>query len=342
MTGGGAPDPAQIIRTRDYWRQWLARDYPRVTQRLVTSYQRTLARIEPSRAAIIRVLNEMDAEKALTPRRLSRVAEFAQFLDTTRTEMDSFAVILRDVMEDLQASSITAGTQSAAQMVRAGSGRLANIVMDRWVTPDPEMLRALINYVDSEAMRAKFAAFGANASQSLSDAMLALTAQGKGARSIADMLTAWDRVPYAWAENMARTVQQYSYRQATSLNYRANSDVVEGWVWYTALDDRVCPSCLAMHGTFHSNDEILNGHHQCRCVQIPKVTGSRWADEMETGEQWFARQPDSVQRGIMGKGMHAAYKAGDIDFGKLSTTYNDPVYGEMRRAATLKELVGER
>lgn len=736
MTGGGGFDFRDIIKVRTKWRQALVRDYESEARRLLDAYTRTRTRITPARDLLLARMTELEADKALTVRRVRGLAELERLIDNVTAEMDDFAVILRDQSARLQASGITAGTQSAAEMVRAGSGRLSNIVMNRWMTPDPEMLRSLINYVDSEAMQAKFAAFGSNAGKSISDTILTLTAQGKNPRAIAQALKAWDALPYAWAENTARTVQQYSYRQATSLNYRANSDVVEGWVWYTALDDRTCfpagtlittargqvpiedvrvgdrvlthtgkyqrvtelirrkyngksttlragnsavtmtsdhpvlvkrggvnywvsagdckvgdvvfldindgldnaqhlvgdvtvegrgghadnavslsdqpldlthigffafmpvgfvnlyreiaranvevrgiagkaylllkrlpeflkakaevgfrfglsrvfpitrgrtkllvllgnstellaaswarlydrraitglravspfvgadflglnaefftapfadlytassnpaferavivpvgvdcpngvllaagladlgdkrrsvgsvvalpgtelsgfsgrdleglsavgagsdgalvlrgsiarlttvdpsalsdpgvgngelftavlagsfshapivsnvahqiqcevynfevendhtyvangllvhncPSCISMHGTRHTNDEILNDHHRGRCVAIGIVTGSRWADEMETGEQWFARQPDSVQRGIMGKGMHAAYKAGDIDFGKLSTTYNDPVYGEMRRAATLKEL----
>lgn len=266
MIGGGGFDFRDIIKVRTKWREQLARQYENEARRLLDAYTRTRTRITPQRDLLLARMTELEADKALTVRRVRGLAELERLIDNVTAEMDDFAVILRDQSARLQASGITAGSQSAAEMVSAGSGRASNIVMNRWLTPDPEMLRSLINYVDSEAMQLKFSAFGSNAGKSISDTILTLTAQGKNPRAIAQALKAWEGLPYAWAENTARTVQQYSYRQATSLNYRANSDVVEGYVWYSALDDRVCPSCISMHGTRHPNDQPLNDHHRGRCL----------------------------------------------------------------------------
>jgi hypothetical protein len=61
--------------------------------------------------------------------------------------------------------------------------------------------------------------------------------------------------------------------------------------------------------------------------------------EIEPGEQWFKRQPEAFQRERMGPGRFDAWKAGKFDFRDLSVPYNDPVYGEMLREATLKGLL---
>ena len=140
---------------------------------------------------------------------------------------------------------------------------------------------------------------------------------------------------------MTRTVQLYSYREATRANYIANSDVVEGWIWHADLSPTTCAECIAMHGTFHANDETLNDHHNGRCSMIPVVKGFDRITEEGAGEAWFNAQPESVQRDMLGPGKYEAWKEGQFDFSQLVSTQNDPVYGEMRVEATLKELLGE-
>jgi hypothetical protein len=141
---------------------------------------------------------------------------------------------------------------------------------------------------------------------------------------------------------MARTAQAYSYRGASHALYRANDDIVEGWVWIAALDARVCLSCISQHGTFHRNDETLNDHHRGRCTAAARVVGTRLFDGMRTGPEWFDQQPEAVQRSMMGPGMFDAYRRGAFGWPDVSVTYSDAVYGSMRRAATLKELLARQ
>jgi hypothetical protein len=200
------------------------------------------------------------------------------------------------------------------------------------------MLARIVRYAESPAMRAGLARFGDAAAEGVLDTLLTLTGQGKGSRTIATALRNAYAVPLSWGENLARTSQAYSYRGASHASYRANSDVVQGWVWLATLDARTCPSCIAQHGTRHTNDETLNDHHRGRCTAAPIVIGSRLFDGMQTGPEWFDAQPEAVQRKAMGPGMYDAYKSKAFQWSDVSVTYSDPVYGDMRRAATLKEL----
>jgi len=109
-----------------------------------------------------------------------------------------------------------------------------------------------------------------------------------------------------------------------------------------ALDGRTCMSCVAQHGTRHTNDEELNDHHRGRCTPAPIVVGTRLYDGMQTGPDWFNAQPEADQRRMMGPGMFDAYQRGEFGWGGMSVTYTDAVYGQMRRAATLRELLAGR
>jgi hypothetical protein len=142
------------------------------------------------------------------------------------------------------------------------------------------------------------------------------------------------------AVRMTRTLNLYTYREASRANYAANSDIVEGWYWLAKLDDRTCVSCVAQHGTQHPLTETLNDHHNGRCAPIPAIKGLPSPIE-QTGEQWFEGLSEAEQRRIMGDKKWEALRDGKFALGDVTGTYDDPVYGPMRRARTLKELEGD-
>jgi len=140
---------------------------------------------------------------------------------------------------------------------------------------------------------------------------------------------------------MMRTVQIYSYRDASHLNYQNNRDVVDGWIWYAKLDGLTCMSCVAMHGTFHSVDERLNDHHNGRCVAVPVTRLSDPFIKEGDGKSWFEQQPEGMQKKMMGAGKYDAWKAGKFDISQLSKEQNNDVFGLMRSETPLKDLIGE-
>jgi len=43
-------------------------------------------------------------------------------------------------------------------------------------------------------------------------------------------------------------------------------------VWYTTMDERVCPVCGEMHGVefdIRETEDLLPQHPQCRCIWVP-------------------------------------------------------------------------
>jgi hypothetical protein len=141
------------------------------------------------------------------------------------------------------------------------------------------------------------------------------------------------------AMRMVRTVQLYSYREASRASYMANGEVVQGWYWGARLDRGTCISCITQHGKFFPLTERLNDHHNGRCAMIPGVKGFP-PPVLEGGEDWFNKQSPADQRYQMGKGMHEAYKAGKVKFADISGVHNDEIYGDMRVARPLKDLIG--
>jgi hypothetical protein len=155
-----------------------------------------------------------------------------------------------------------------------------------------------------------------------------------------------------WAYGQTHTAQIWAYREATRAEYLANSNIVKGWIWHSALNPfGTCLSCLSKHGSFHTNDEVLNDHRRGWCAMMPVTTS--WADlgfpdipesaaPVESGEDYFKKLPDAQQLAWMGPAKYAAWRAGKISFADFPTRYQDDIYGEMTVEASLKGILGRQ
>jgi hypothetical protein len=337
------PDVFATIAGRQDWRAALERDYQAVSARLQAAYQTTQRQLAPARDALVTALEQEAQRRAIQGRTLTAadvegLSQYQQLLLRVEAELDGFARLAERAASDLAGQAIARGLDDAAALVQRQAGLYTG-----WLRPDPAALERLIGYVDSGAFRAGWARFGANAATNVADTILAYTAQGKGPRAIARALSRQIGVPFSWADNSVRTVQNWSYRGAAHAAYAANPRVVEGWLWRAALDTRTCLSCVAMHGTRHTNDEILNDHWRGRCTPVPIVVGTTWADNVETGPAWFARQDAATQRDMMGPGLFEAWRHGRADFRDFSRRTHSDVYGTMLRQASNWELgIGRR
>ena len=72
--------------------------------------------------------------------------------------------------------------------------------------------------------------------------------------------------------NLAHTVVQHTNNQAALATYRANSDVLNGFVDVATFDSRTCLFCMSKSGqTFPLEGQGPTWHIGCRCFTIPLV-----------------------------------------------------------------------
>jgi len=140
-----------------------------------------------------------------------------------------------------------------------------------------------------------------------------------------------------WATSMT-AMALWSFYRTGNYRYRAASGI-EGWYWKAVLDLKTCPSCVALHGTWHPNSEQLNDHPRGRCVPVPARQGS-WTDI--TGADWFKDRSPAEQEQILGGARFRAWQSGDIGVDDFSAESIHPVYGSIRRASSLREILGPR
>lgn len=152
-----------------------------------------------------------------------------------------------------------------------------------------------------------------------------------------------------WAMRTVRTAQIKSYRLANHAIFEANSELVPTWTWVAAIEsDRTCMSCINQHGSVHPVSESMNDHHSGRCVPVPNAITfedlgldiPERRPEIETGEEWFKKQPKGIQIDRMGPAKFRAWEAGAFKFEQLSQSYDDDIYGSLLREASLKHMVG--
>ena len=145
---------------------------------------------------------------------------------------------------------------------------------------------------------------------------------------VADVQDAFDG-GLARAQVIARTETIDAYRAGARAHHEANADVLAGWVWLANLSERTCPSCVAMHGTEHALDEPGPlDHPQGRCARMPLVkpelVPGAPAPTIESGPEWLARQPEGVQRSVLGPRRFEAWQDGGYPVSRWAVRRESP------------------
>lgn len=315
--------------------------------RLVQTYGRAYTRLSPAIEALSQRIARMDAPGP-SKSSLVRLESLRSLQSQVVSELNTFSTYADAEISRAATAAIQSGlldSRALSVAVMGGTGPGARALAAGWDMLPTESVETMLGFLADESPlhTALVKKLGPAVAQRMSDALVDGIALGMNPRKVADIVRRELGVGLTWALTTARTAQINAYREAARANYVANGHIIGGWTWLSALGNRTCVSCLNMHGSFHPVTESLTDHHAGRCVPIPYVKQAAAfglpQPEIEPGEQWFRRQPQDFQRQRLGPGRFDAWKAGKFDFRDLSQPYNDPVYGEMLREATLKGLL---
>ena len=337
-----------IVHARKVHKEMLARDVDllnRVTREYLKAYKRLREKIKTLQLAATAVPDQAS---------LFSLAATQSLLAGIRTEIGRFSSILADDLDTAIAFEVKRAGLDALGAVQASlPGTEAAQVALGWARIAPKHVYEMFAFTDPKGP------LYANLNFRFGDAVADLTREhlmqgfmvGMHSTQIAELIYQATGMGLNWALNTARTATLWAYRSATHLNYQQNSDIIRGWIWMSARDRRTCMSCIALHGTKHSISEIQADHHSGRCYSIPILASyeelgipdvAKESLEIESGEAWFKKLPESRQREMMGPAMYRAWKDGAFMFSQLSQIYYDPVYGKMHREASLKSILGDK
>lgn len=231
---------------------------------------------------------------------------------------------------------VSAGAESTRTLALHGAtGQVLAQLNAAW--REPNFVRELVDVTLRPAWTAEMERFRAGSSDSIRSIMIRGVVEGQSplatARHIRDAVA---NIPLYRANTIMRTAQLHAYRTATAVHQQANADIADRVIRIGTLDDRICLCCLALHGTMMQPGEVVKDHHNGRCGSILIVRGR--TVNVRTGEQWLRDQPENRQRSLMGDRAYNAWLGERVQLQEFVLPYSDPVFGDMVRQTTLKDL----
>jgi hypothetical protein len=303
--------------------------------RIVEAYAGVQRRLRGEMDAL---LLEIEHTDKLTAGQVVKLERYRRLMRETQDELNRFSQYLGVEMDTLGRTMVGRGLAESRVLMELSLGD-ARLAADLRALA-PETVETLLGFLDRNGpLYARLGMLTDYTAEMVSNTIVQSVALGRNPRALARELTRAYGMGLTQSLNMARTVQLWSYREASRANYVANSNVVMGWIWQATLSDRTCMSCIAMHGTRHEAGEVLNDHHRGRCVQLPVTILNPRMELPQTGEQWFNSLTDAEKVKMMGQDRLQAYQDGKFKFNQLTKEYSDDVYGKMRGEASLKDLL---
>jgi len=166
-------------------------------------------------------------------------------------------------------------------------------------------------YVQSDAWREKMDAWGDGYADLTEQTIIGGIAQGWGPKKVASEVRKHaENIPVHAAENLTRTLQITSYRDASLGMEVVNNQFIEGKIRIATLDGATCLNCISLHGTPLELGEKPADHYRGRCdvfyivpggprtpevMQADSIPGERRFVPYQTGEEWFNSLPSTRQ-----------------------------------------------
>lgn len=267
-------------------------------------------------------------------------------LQTLKTQLTSTLAGLTESV-----GGIVTDEQRAA--VRAAERQAKALGLDIFKLPTPA-IRNLVGFTgDGAPLRELLDTLGPQAGQIVEDALKVGVAQGwtpdriaAHARRQLRGVAANDETPRLARRlaTIARTETQRAFSEATRETYIQNG--VTHYRWLSSRQPgRTCAACWALDGQLFEVEKPMPKHVNCRCVMVPELNpfSEKPRDIVSSGETHFLKLSEEDQRRVLGDAKWAAYASGDVptleDFISVDSS---PKWGESRREASLKELLGDR
>lgn len=318
-----------------------------VTNAYIAAEGRILGKLEALQQRIDAAREE---GQTITPEWIERQRRYFELLEQIETEFVRLGETGEKRVSAAQSQMASLAEVDARELAARAAGSSPPGIGLNWNRLPVQAVENLVGFAsDGSPLSDLFAAIGPSAAQDVREVLAAGIAAGENPRVIARSVKAALGVPRARAEAIARHEVLKAYRQVAADSFRSNRDIVTGWYWHSATDERTCPGCWALHGSRHSVDDKLDGHVQCRCTMVP-ITKS-WAEitgddtipdtrpQVVPGPELFAQLPAEQQQQILGPGAYQLYSNGRIGLQDMVTQDSDARWGTARRAATQQEAL---
>lgn len=320
------------------FRQAVLAEEMAATRTLIAAYQ-------PARERLIKRIDElvdaMQAAGSLTPTQITKFERAVALAQQVEDEVTRLSRIANQTITDTQGRMVAMAGDHAQGLALAAvpDASAASARIDAtWNRINPDAVEVLAGRMsDGSPLGQWLSQFGPEASQRIAASLAEAVTLGTNPRAVAARLTGVVDIAQYRLLNTARTTILDSYRSATLASYSANSDLGSEWEWISAKDSRVCLSCLALDGRrFPITTTFQPCHNSCRCSSLFVLDGVEMPDR-ELASDWFARQPESVQREKLPKSAYDDFKEGRLTLRDFSTLHRDDRWGDRYRQSTVQQ-----
>lgn len=298
---------------------------------------------------------ELQADGKPVPRwRLLQEGRIRQLIAQTELAFSGFGqTVSREVILRQQAA-VRKAQGDALRLIEAGFGPGPVGARLPLVTLPEGALRELVGALQPESpLSGVLRSFAGDAAKVVEDQLVSGMAAGKNSRDIARSIVRQLGVSRTRAETIVRTELHRRYRNASLAVMREQGHLLKGWRWSAAKSPRTCAACLALDGRIFELNEPARNHVNCRCsvVPVPKSWKSLGYDipepmvRRQSGADWFATQPVSIQREVLGVAAQAEYEAGAVELGDFVSLRRSRIWGSSYVRGSLEgalERAGKR
>jgi len=325
--------PISIVELAEQFRKALEQRDNKALSQIIKAYGDMYKRLQDK----IKVLTlEMANMETITAASVRKLDSYKSLIVEIEKELTKFQGYAGTVMQQAASDAIKMGVTNARLLTLASNPAVAASFKNL----NPKAIENLVSYFgEGSPLMARLDKLAGTNALNVANTIIDNVALGKNPKTIAGLIKNSLGGGLTDALRMTRTVQIYSYREANRATYLANSDVVKGWIWYANLGANCCMSCVSMHGTEHTLDEVLDDHHNGECTMLPLTIGME--NPITSGESWFKEQPEAMQKQMMGDSKFEAWVSGKFEFNQLSKETENDIYGMMRTVTPLKDLIGE-
>lgn len=322
-----------------------------VRERLTAAYRDILESLESDRRQLMRLISDRrSAGETVSRTWLLRQELLQRMIEQVERELQRVMGVIEGEITANQIAAVEAAQQQSLQLMDAALGPRPATVSVSFAQLQPEVIRELVGILEGRAIAELLSDLPPQAAQEVRDAILTGVGRGRHPNTIARMIARALGGNLVRARRLSRTAVLYAYRGASSETYKANRNIVNGWRWTATLDKRTCPACIALDGREFPVDTPFKEHWNGRCTAVP-ITKS-WAElgfsgvpdrrphlRMQSGADWFAKQPPEIQREILGPAAYKGYQSGDFGLEDFIKQSDDRILGEIFHQAPLKDLV---
>lgn len=248
-------------------------------------------------------------------------------------------------------------------------------IMTSWKILPKEALSDLVGFMSSgKPLHQMLIAISEGTAEAVSKALFNGLSLGKNPRLVAREAAQVTNLSLNRLMTITRTEMLRAYRESSRRAYVANefkstdnknnklhkglsgnlvqeeqtTGFIKGWIWHCALDSRCCATCIAMHGTTHKPDEVLNGHPNCRCAMVPLT--ATWEElgfsniqenklNITSGEEWFKQQSENFKLNTLGTAKYHLYNGNRVALKDFVEIKNNPIWGSMRVEASAQNAL---